>query len=140
MNISEDTIRVVDFLQDYSNNTLRKRKDIEVILEIGAIKSDHSIVEKIIFVGKSIWNLNKTFSRSQSDNRNLQRELENSFYEIQEYLAKMLDGIDATDIIERFNTIYLQRNSGCFRNVIDLSHDLSKLKDLIQKMQSQSKQ
>lgn len=140
MNISEDTLRVVDFLQDYSNNTLRKRKDIEVLLEIGAMKSDHSIVEKIIFVGKSIWNLNKTFSRSQSDNKNLQRELENSFYEIQEYLTTMLDGIDDDELTQRFKTVYLQRNSGCFRNAIDLSHDLSKLKELIQKMQSHSKQ
>lgn len=139
MDISIDTLRVVDFLQNFSNNTLRKRKDIEFILEIGAIKSNPTIIQQIIFLGKSIWNLNKTLSRSQNDNTNLQRELENSFYQFQDLLCSLLDGIDAPEVHNRFNTVYLQPNSGCFRNTIDLSHDLSKLKELIQNMQSQIK-
>lgn len=140
MNISEDTLRVVNFLQEFSNNTLRKRNDIEAILEIGATKADSILIEKIIFTGKSIWNLHKTLSRSQIDNTNLQRELEKSFYELQELLAKLIDGIEETDLLQRFENVYFQKNSGCFRNVVDLSHDLAKLKDLIHDMQSRSKQ
>lgn len=139
MEISQDTLRVVNFLQEFSNNSLRKRKDIEVILEIAATKSNPIIIEKIVFVGKSIWNLNKAFSRSQTSNSNLQRELENSFYELQDLLYQLIQGIEDQAVINRFNDVYLQRNLGCFRNSIDLSHDLAKLKELIQKMQSEHK-
>jgi len=139
MEISQDTLRVVDFLQEFSNNSLRKRNDIEVILEIGATKSNPIIIEKIVFVGKSIWNLNKAFKRSQSNNQNLQRELENSFYELQKLLKELIQDIDDQIIIERFNVVYFQNNLGCYRNAIDLSYDLTKLKELIQKMQSEKK-
>ena len=139
MDISPDTLRVVDFLQQFSNYSLRKTKDIEVILEIAASKNNPSIIENIVFVGKSIWNLNKTYSRAKTNNQNLHKELENSFHELQNLLLKLLEGINDETIINRFNVVYLQNNLGCFRNVIDLSHDLAKLKELIQKMQSQKK-
>lgn len=139
MLISEDTLRVVNYLQEFSNNTLRKRNDIEYILEIGATKSNPLLVKNIIFVGKSIWNLSKTFSRSQKDNQNLHRELENSFYELQMLLTSLIENIENSEIIDRFSNVYLSKSSGCLRNAIDLSHDLSKLKELISLMESQLK-
>ena len=139
MIISDDTLNVVNFLQNYSNNNLRKPKDIQFILEIGAIKAIPEHIQQIIFLGKSIWNLNKSLSKSNDANANLQRELENSFYQFQDLLRTLLDGIDSPEVSERFLLVYLQPNSGCFRNTIDLSHDLSILKELIQHLYNQNK-
>jgi len=139
MIISNDTLNVVDFLQNYSKNTLRKTKDIQIILEIGALKATPDHIQQIIFLGKSIWNLNKSLSNPKDDNANLQRELENSFYQFQDLLRTLLDDIDAPEVLDRFHTVYLQPNSGCFRNTIDLSHDLSILKELIQHFYNQNK-
>ncbi len=139
MIISNDTLNVVDFLQNYSKNTLRKTKDIQIILEIGALKATPDHIQLIIFLGKSIWNLNKSLSNPKDDNANLQRELEKSFYQFQDLLRTLLDDIDAPEVLDRFHTVYLQPNSGCFRNTIDLSHDLSILKELIQHLYNQNK-
>lgn len=139
MIISNDTLNVVDFLQNYSNNTLRKPKDIQFILEIGAIKATPDHIQQIIFLGKSIWNLNKSLSNPKDDNANLQREFEKSFYQFQDLLRTLLDDIDAPEVLDRFLTIYFQANSGCFRNTIDLAHDLSILKELIQHLYNQNK-
>lgn len=139
MIISNDTLNVVDFLQNYSKNTLRKTKDIQIILEIGALKATPDHIQQIIFLGKSIWNLNKSLSNPKDDNASLQRELEKSFYQFQDLLRTLLDDIDAPEVLNRFHTVYLQPNSGCFRNTIDLSHDLSILKELIQHLYNQNK-
>lgn len=132
MIISQDTLNVVNFLQNYSNNTLRKPNDLQIILEIGALKSIPQYIQQIIFLGKSIWNLHRALSRARYANANLQREIENSFYEFQSLLRTLLDGIDSPEILNRFQTVYLETTSGCFRNTIDLAHDLAILKDLIQ--------
>lgn len=138
MIISNDTLNVVNFLHNYSNNTLRKPNDIQIILEIGAIKSIPNHIQQIIFLGKSIWNLNKSLSKSKDNNANLHRELENSFYQFQSLLKTLLDEINDNEVLNRFNNIYLQLNIGCFRNIIDLSHDLSILKELIQHLYNQN--
>lgn len=134
--ISEDTQKVMDFLQDYSKHNLRKPADLSIILEISALNSDHNFVINLVFIGKSLWNLNRAFTNSQGiDNQNLERELQKNFVELQENLTKLIDEIEDGETIERFQNVYLQNSIGCFRNMIDLSYDLTKLKDLMSDMQ-----
>jgi hypothetical protein len=130
--ISEDTQKVIDFLQDYTKKNLRKPVDLATILEISALNSDHNFVINLVFIGKSLWNLNRAFTKSQgTDNQNLERELQKNFVEMQESLAKLIDEIEDEETKERFRSVYLQNTLGCFRNMIDLSYDLTKLKDLM---------
>jgi hypothetical protein len=134
--ISEDTQKVIDFLQDYTKKNLRKPVDLATILEISALNSDHNFVINLVFIGKSLWNLNRAFTKSQgTDNQNLERELQKNFVEMQESLAKLIDEIEDEETKERFRSVYLQNTLGCFRNMIDLSYDLTKLKDLMSDMQ-----
>ena len=134
--ISEDTQKVMDFLQDYSKHNLRKPADLSTILEISASNLDHNFMINLVFIGKSLWNLNRAFTNSQGiDNQNLERELQKNFVELQENLTKLIDEIEDGETIERFQNVYLQNSIGCFRNMIDLSYDLTKLKDLMSDMQ-----
>ncbi len=134
--ISEDTQKVIEFLQNYTKNNLRKPADLATILEISALNSDHNFVINLVFIGKSLWNLNRAFTKSQgTDNQNLERELQKNFVEMQDSLASLIDEIEDEETKERFRSVYLQNTAGCFRNMIDLSYDLTKLKDLMSDMQ-----
>ena len=57
MELSEDTQKVLEFLDNYSESGIRKRNDIASILEISASYNLHTLFNNIVFTGKSIWNL-----------------------------------------------------------------------------------
>lgn len=131
MEISKDTQQVIDYLQYYCNNSLRKAQDIAIILELTAERNDYYLANQIIFTGKSIWNLHRTLRRSDGSNSTtlLEQEIINSFKEIQDLLKKLTFYAE-NETIKRFEDVYLQETAGCLRNIIDLSHDLSILKDV----------
>jgi hypothetical protein len=131
MEISEDTQKVINYLQYYSNNSLRKAQDVALILEINAERNDYLLANQIIFTGKSIWNLHRTLRRSDGsrDISLLEKEILSSFKEIQKLLSKFINYAEKEQI-KRFEEVYLQETAGCLRNIIDLSHDLSILKEV----------
>lgn len=135
MYLSEDTVKVLEYLKNYSDNSLRKANDIGIILELGAVSGDSDLINKIIFSGKSIWNLHRTIQKqinSSNSNENvnqLQLELMNSISEIQNYI-ELLTRMTEELVAKRFVEVYLQDKRGSYLNIIDLSHDLAIFKQL----------
>ncbi len=132
MELSQDTQNVIQAIDEHSKGTLRKKNDIGFILELGASFGMINEVANLIFQGKIIWNLSKQLKKldSTADGLNLiQREFENSLEDFRMNLMNLQSKADEM-IFERFQTVYLDQTRGCVLNIIDLSHDFSKLKDL----------
>lgn len=129
MKISEDTLAVIDFLDKFSEEGLRKKQDIASILEISASRGDFAIVNQIVFTGKSVRNLYSKLKRTTGNNSEiLQKQLAASADELRVLLDKAIDD-EYPEIKERFEVTYLKGTSGCLANLIDLSHDLTILKE-----------
>lgn len=130
MNISEDTRRVIEFLDEYSGGTLRKKNDLAIILEITANLGDFATANKIIFTGKSVYNLYKKLKKTKGQGLDLlQKQLLRSIDELKNFLAQISEYFDE-EIKQRFETTYFPNTNGASANLIDLSYDLSILKDL----------
>jgi len=131
MEISKDTKEVVKFLDFTSENNLRKKNDMEIILELGAIKGDFELVEKILFTGKYLWQLHRTIMNSKQDEGKhiLKKEAVTSAEELKSLLNDLISGVDDFNPVD-FKNKYFNENLGAFRNLIDLAHDLSRLKEM----------
>ena len=137
MNISKDTKEVIKFLDYTTGNNLRKKNDMEIILELGASKGDFRLIEKITFTGKYLWNLHTTIVNSKQDEGKdkLKKEIESSAVELRALLNELIT--EAEDFNhENFKDKYFEDNIGSFRNLIDLSHDLSRFKEMQNTMKS----
>jgi len=137
MNISKDTKEVIKFLDYTTGNNLRKKNDMEIILELGASKGDFRLIEKITFTGKYLWNLHTTIVNSKQDEGKdkLKKEIESSAVELRALLNELIT--EAEDFNhENFRDKYFEDNIGSFRNLIDLSHDLSRFKEMQNTMKS----
>ncbi len=130
MNISEDTRRVIDFLEAYSESGLRKKNDLEVLLEISASRGDFAFANKLIFTGKSVFQLYKTSKKSIGNSADsIKTQFISSIEELRHLLRTAVDDADE-QIKKRFDETYFVDTNGAVANLIDLSHDLSILKDL----------
>ncbi len=130
MKISDDTRRVIEFLQAYSEEGLRKKNDLEVLLEISASRGDFAFANKLIFTGKSVFKLYKIFKKSTGNNADaLKTQISSSIEELRRLLRSATDDADE-QIKKRFEETYFVDTNGAVANLIDLSHDLSVLKDL----------
>lgn len=130
MKISDDTRRVIEFLEAYSEEGLRKKNDLEVLLEISASRGDFAFANKLIFTGKSVFKLYKTFKKSTGNNADaLKTQLGSSIEDLRRLLRSATDDADE-QIKKRFEETYFVDTNGAVANLIDLSHDLSVLKDL----------
>jgi hypothetical protein len=132
MQLSEDTLQVLSFLDYTSGNNLRKRNDLGTILEIGAATGDYETIDSIIFNGKYLWNLHILLKRENLEQDAFEKllgEIEITVAELTKLLKKLTGSISEFDP-HRFNDIYFAGDNGAFRNLIDLAHDLSRLKEV----------
>ncbi len=129
MELSEDTLAVIDFLEQLSEGGLRKKNDIGIILEISASSGNYQLVNQIVFCGKSVYNLYKTLKRAQDSSPDaVQNQLLQSADELKALLDSAVPAEFATER-KRFEVTYLSDTSGAFANIVDLSHDLSVFKE-----------
>ncbi len=129
MNISEDTKLVVEFMQAYSDNSIRKPADIEILLEASAASMNSQLMNELIFAGKSVRNLHLKIKKSQSSESIIEYE----FYKNIDRMKSMINSIipsDDSEVIKRFETTYLNDSRGAILNLIDLAHDLTILKNI----------
>src|SRR3989339_266344 len=108
MNISNDTEEILNFLDYASGDNLRKRNDLAVILEMGAMYGESNLVEDILFAGASVWNLYSTIKKISSSDEaqiNLNIELNSSINNLRQFLNDIL-GTEFPDINKRFNENY----------------------------------
>lgn len=131
MTLSEDTKTVLNFLDTATDNNLRKRADIGIILEAGAKYNLHSLVNNIIFTGKSIWSIYQIIRKARSSDEIgiMKRELNKSMDEFDSYLKELIQNTEPEDIV-RFGDVYFSGTEGSKSNIIDLAHDFAELKKL----------
>jgi len=132
MKLSNDTIEILKFLDYTTGNNLRKKNDLGDILELAASRGNHRIIEDLMFYGKTLWNLNFTLKRTGHSNENfskLQSEAISTGTQLKTLLNELLEDNSEIDR-KRFDDIYLADSVGAFKNLVDLAHDLSKLKEL----------
>lgn len=132
MKLSEDTEKVLAYLDQYTDNRLRKRKDLGTILELGASFNLAEQINFLIFRAKSVWNISKKLWKVSPDQEGadlLQKEMVKGTEEMKDYLEIILGYAD-DDEIKRFNDIYMPATRGALKNIIDLAHDLAQLKNL----------
>lgn len=128
MLISKDTKRVIDYLNDFSESNLRKKADLAVLLELGAQKNDSEGINRVIFSGKSLYRLYKSAAGTPAQEQTA-KELIRLTSETRLLLAELTSEADE-DVKKRFEKVYMAETNGALLNLVDLSHDLSCLKDL----------
>ena len=132
MELSADTLEVLKFLDEVTGGNLRKRNDIGSILEIGAGTGNHELIDDIIFTGSSLWNLNQAMAKSGTNTDIIDKlfdEYRRTALILDEKIRELISSFENPDV-KRFNEIYLAKTSGAFKNLIDLAHDLAKLKEV----------
>jgi hypothetical protein len=135
MQLSEDTLSVLDFLHEAVEGGLRKRNDVGVLLELGALTGDADLFNTITTTGTAVWKVYGTLRR-QTPGAEGYRQLEQEFglqlNALREQLAEMMHHAD-DETLKRFDDIYFGMSQGVIRNLVDLGHDLARIKDLQRK-------
>ncbi|MFA7626307.1 MAG: hypothetical protein WCZ17_04600 [Candidatus Kapaibacterium sp.] len=132
MKLSNDTIAVIEFLDEYSKSNLRKKNDLATLFELYATYLDADQFNRLVFSGKSLWNIYSKFkktTRNAEGSELLIKELDRCANEITEHIKVICNYAD-DEIKNRFEDIYLPVTKGGFLNLIDLAHDLSYFKEL----------
>ncbi|MBM2816184.1 MAG: hypothetical protein HW421_2946 [Ignavibacteria bacterium] len=142
MQISTDTEEVLNFLDFASQGNLRKRADLGCILEVGARTGNPDLINKLIHHGSSIYNISTILRRDKlSDDEiiNFEKEIENQFQTFFDLLVQISQESEDEAVRDRFEKIYLNDSSGARSNAIDLSFDLTILKDVQTQMRKMNK-
>lgn len=133
MDISDDTLAVIAYLQEYCGGNLRKPDDLAVVLELCAQKNDAALAQRIITSGAALWRVWRALRRMRRGDEGY-RQLEDEFMlqtnEFRIGIATALEATDEEPILERFQAVYMELSTGALRNVIDFAHDFSYLKQL----------
>lgn len=130
MDLSEDTLRVLEFLDFTSSQTLRKREDLGIILETLATNNKPELANEIIFYGSALWGTYRILKKQTGNDLtlNLKKEIEELFEKLNELITQVVEFIEEEEIINRFNKVYLRGDIGARMNIIDLCYDLNELK------------
>lgn len=132
MQLSDDTLAVIEFLEASIEGGLRKRNDVATILELGATLGDADLFNQIARTGTATWKVYSTLRRVQPGDegyRQLEEEFALQMNALRESLATLVNNAD-DDTLRRFDDVYFGMTQGVIRNIVDLSHDLAKIKAL----------
>ena len=132
MELSPETESVINFLNESVEGGLRKRNDVAIILEL-AMRADNSeTFNAITLTGTATWKVYGALRRVRPGDegyRLLEEEFARQLNALRENIALLMP--DATDeTLRRFDDVYFGMSQGVMRNLVDLSHDLAKIKDL----------
>lgn len=136
MELSPDTEAVVAYLQAHAGNTLRKALDVGLILEVAAQRHAVELANEIIFAGAALWRVYRLWKRlspAAEGHREVAATFAESVVSIQRLLSRLLEDAPG-EVQHRFQETYLRMAEGAVRNLIDLAHDLSWLKQLQNQM------
>lgn len=132
MEIGYDTRAVLEYLDATVEQGLRKRDDVGVVLELCAQQNNPELFNDTARTGTGLWKVYKTLRRLQPGAEGytqLEREFGNLINEFREYLARIVENSD-NETLKRFDDVYFGMTNGVVRNLVDLAHDLSSIKDL----------
>jgi hypothetical protein len=132
MQLSEDTLAVINYLHEAIEGGLRKRNDVAVVLELAASTDDAETFNSVTRLGTGAWKVYSTLRRVKPGDegyRLLEEEFARQINDLRENLATLMNNAD-DETLKRFDEVYFGMTQGVLRNLVDLSHDLSKIKDL----------
>lgn len=132
MQLSEDTEAVLEFLDTTIEGGLRKRNDVGTILELGATHGEAELFNAISRTGTGMFKVYSTLRRLQQGAEGfeqLEREFAMQMNLLREQLATLVQHADDETAL-RFDDIYFGMTQGVIRNLVDLAHDLAKIKGL----------
>lgn len=134
MQLSDDTLHVISVLEQSAEGGLRKANDMAVILEIAATYDEVDLTMQLTRTGTGLWKVYSTLRRLQQGAEGypqLEREFATQMNGLREQLAQLMRHAD-DDTLRRFDDVYFGMTQGVIRNLVDLSHDLARLKALQQ--------
>ncbi len=132
MEIGPDTSAVLEFLDSSVEGGLRKRNDIGVLLELGAQNDQAEKFNATVTTGTGLWKVYGVLKRLQPSSegyQTIEREFGNLLNEFRELLADII-GDSEDEVIKRYDDIYFGMTQGVIKNLVDLAHDLSAIKNL----------
>ena len=132
MKLSEDTEAVLSILDEAVEGGLRKRNDVGVLLEMAAITNDHEKFNLLTLTGTGLWKVYAVLRRLEPGSEGypqMEREFGSLLNELRELMAALTQQAD-DDLLKRFDDIYFGMTQGVIRNLVDLSHDLARIKEL----------
>lgn len=132
MPISDETESVISFLHEAVEGGLRKRNDVAIILELAMLSDNSEVFNAITLSGTAAWKVYGTLRRVRPGDegfRLLEEEFARQLNTLREHLATVMSSAN-DEVLRRFDDIYFGMSQGVMRNLVDLSHDLAKIKDL----------
>jgi hypothetical protein len=132
MQLSDDTEAVLSHLDTITEGGLRKRSDIGLLLELGASTGNYELFNSIVRYGTGLWKVYGTLRRLSPGAEGyiqMESELGQQLNGLREKLASMIETADDATL-KRFDDIYFGMTQGVIRNLVDLGHDLARIKSL----------
>jgi hypothetical protein len=126
MQLADDTRNVLDHLEAFSEQGLRKRNDLGVLFELAARRSAAGLMNDLLFHGTQLYNLFHTLRKAEAGSdgfATLESEFVAATESVRDLIAKTMVGAEEEQIV-RFEQTYYEMTQGSLRNLIDLSHDL----------------
>lgn len=135
MKISDDTKRVVQFIEDIYPNAIQKKDDLSSILEIGATYNLHTQINELIFTAASIKFMRKKLISSPVNDASTDK-IKIEFQRSLKDFKSMVQNISKIAEENQFNISFkhfLNSDADSIANLIALSSDLSLLKNVQKK-------
>lgn len=132
MQLSADTEAVLTHLSEMVEGGLRKRNDVGVLLETGAASNQPDLFNNIVTTGTGVWKVYGVLRHKKPGDtgyRQLEEEFALQLNTLRELMATLLEPVP-DDVLKRFDDVYFGLTQGVMRNLVDLSHDLARIKDL----------
>ncbi len=130
MTLSEETINVLDYLEQNAPQGLRKRSDLGLLLELAMRREAHEEMNDLTFNGRHLYGVYNTLRREGAGGegyRKLEEEFSAAVERLRELMARLMADAEQEQV-ERFNRVYYAATHGSLRNVVDLAHDLGVMK------------
>ncbi len=131
MKLSSDTEAALEFLTTQQGE-LRKRNDMGVILEIAATNALIDDMNNMVLVGKNVYScygILRKMSANDEGYKRLEHEFMTNVHVLRGHIGTVSELLPELER-NRFETVYLGMTQGTVRNIVDLAHDLSALKNL----------
>ena len=103
--------------------SLRKKTDIGLIFDYAALHNNFDQINDLIFTGKIVWN---TYDEGYDL---LEKQFMESVHTLRNSICQQSIGYTKEEQ-SRIEEIYLTMSQGTLRNIVDLAHDLSEIKNL----------
>ena len=132
MQLSPDTEAVLAVLDETIEGGLRKRQDIGVLLEAGAVTNQSTLFNEIVTAGTAVWKVYGTLRKLKPGDegfRLIEEEFSRQMTLLREHMASMMEPVP-DETLKRFDEVYFGFTQGVMRNLVDLGHDLAKIKGL----------